>query len=64
MKKRKWLWLLVSGALAVVVNNGCDPQVRQQVLTGLSSASTTALDTLVQGLFQMWIDHTDPNQIG
>lgn len=48
---RKWTMRLI-GLGALLLTAGCDSEVQTQVLSGLSSASTTLLDTLVQGVFQ------------
>lgn len=40
------------GLGTLLLSTGCDSEVQTQVLGGLSTASTTLLDTLVQGAFQ------------
>lgn len=60
MKPRRKSWMLftkrwaplVIGGLALQFNlGGCDPEVRDAVLTGLQTTLTTLLSTVVQAFF-------------
>jgi hypothetical protein len=48
---RGWLVAATIGG-SVLVLQGCDPNVRSTVLSGVESASTTLFTTFIQGFFQ------------
>jgi len=50
LRGRKWLLTAASGGLFVL--SGCDPEVRDSVLSGVESASTTLITTFISAFFK------------
>jgi len=51
IRARLWLLAVASGG-GVFVLEGCDPDVREQVLTGVGTAATGLATTFIQAFFQ------------
>jgi hypothetical protein len=51
LRRRIWLLTVVSGG-GLFVLGGCDPTVRDTVLSGVESATTTLLTTFITAFFQ------------
>jgi hypothetical protein len=54
---RLWLVGLTTGGLFVL--EGCDPTVREQVLSGVGSAATALATTFIQAFFQALINDAE-----
>jgi len=52
---RLW-WLMVVSGGGVAVLAGCDPTVREQVLTGVGGAATGLATTFIEAFFQALIN--------
>lgn len=46
------MWLLTTAAGGLFVLSGCDPDVRDTVLSGVESATTTLITTFVTAFFE------------
>jgi hypothetical protein len=59
MLRRGRIWLAAASIGGPFVLVGCDPQVRDTVLTGVEGASQTLLSTFVQAFFESLTPKTD-----
>lgn len=51
LTRTRWLMTMAAGGSALLLQ-GCDPTVRDTVLTGLGSAATSLTSTLIQAFFE------------
>ena len=58
LKGQIWLLTLASGG-GLLVLEGCDDTVRETVLGGVESASTTLLTTFLNAFFESVVSDTD-----
>lgn len=61
LRGRIWLLTGVSGGLFVL--SGCDPTVRDTVLTGVESATTTLVTTFVTAFFESVLSAGDDDAV-
>lgn len=51
LTRTRWLMTMAAGGSALLLQ-GCDPTVRDTVLSGLGSAATSLTSTLIQAFFE------------
>lgn len=56
---KRWLMMTAAGGLFVL--SGCDPDVRDTVLNGVESATTTLITTFINAFFQSVLSPDDSN---
>lgn len=54
---RKWLLTTAAGGLFVL--SGCDPDVRDTILSGVESATTTLITTFIKAFFESVLSPDD-----
>ena len=57
VRYRRWILAVATGGAFVL--SGCDPNVRNTVLSGVEGATTTILTAFVQAFFQSLNDDND-----
>jgi hypothetical protein len=62
LRGRIWMLSAVSGGTLLALS-GCDPTVRDTVLGGVETASTTLLSTFIRAFFESVISRSDDNSV-
>jgi hypothetical protein len=62
LRGRMWLLTAVSGG-GLLVLGGCDPTVRDTMLAGLESATTTLVTTLITAFFESVLTAGDDSTV-
>ena len=62
LRSRIWMLSAVSGG-GLLVLGGCDPTVRDTVLGGVETASTTLLTTFIRAFFETVLSGNDDNTV-
>ena len=62
LRGRIWLLSAVSGG-SLLVLSGCDPTVRDTVLSGVEGATTTLITTFIQAFFESVLSPEDEGTV-